>query len=86
MGGKAVRCLSRVSLEGEIAEVGGSLLLLHCDNPSQEKAKQQTLGITGEVHRRLFIKIRNFKEEPGQSISLLSVAFALSNITEHIFL
>lgn len=66
MGDKVIRCLSRVSLEGEFAEVGGSLLsllLLHHANPTQERVKQKTLGITGEVHRRLFTKSRNFKEE-----------------------
>lgn len=36
-------------MEGEITEVGGSLLcllLLHHANPSQEKAKKKALGIT----------------------------------------
>lgn len=73
-----MRCLSRVSLEGETAETGGSLLcllLLHHAYPSQERAKQKTLGITGEVHRRLFTKRRNFKELE-QLITLLSIAFA----------
>lgn len=81
MGGKVIGCLSRVSLEREIAEVGGSLLcllLLRHANPSQERVKQKTLGITGEVHRRLFTKGRNFKEEVGQLITLPSIAFALS--------
>lgn len=72
------------SFWGEIAEVGGSLLLLHHTNPSQERVKQKTLGITGEVHRRLFTKGRNFKEgiskDLRQFITLLSIAFAFSQM------
>lgn len=73
--------LEQSQLGGEIAEVGGSLLcflLLHHANPSQERAKQKTFGITGEVHRRLFTKRRIFKGELGQLITLPSFAFALS--------
>lgn len=86
MGGKVVRHLSRVSVGRRLVRlVGLCLLLQHHANPSQERVKQKTLGITGELHKRLFTKRRNFKEgiskeELGQFITLLSIAFALSQM------
>lgn len=62
----------------EIADAGGSsfcLLLLHHINPSQERAKQKTLGITGAV-QILFTKRRNF-QELVQFTTLLAIVFAL---------